>query len=65
MVATGDDFGKVKIFRYPSLRKGSESKIGSGHSSHVTCVRFNITDEFLISTGGEDNCVIQWSIVKN
>ncbi len=36
IVATGDDFSKVKLLRYPSLKKSSESKEGRGHSSHVT-----------------------------
>lgn len=43
---------------------GAEHVKYSGHSSHVTCVRWvslgRDSDDFLISTGGEDKCVFQW-----
>ena len=57
LVATSDDFGKVKILRYPSTVKNSDSVVGDGHSSHVTTVKFSLDDKFIYSTGGEDNCV--------
>mgnify|MGYP003877499497 CR=1 FL=1 len=62
LLATADDFSKVKLFRYPCIQKGSESIVGVGHSSHVTNVRFSNNDDMLFSTGGEDNCVFQWKI---
>lgn len=62
LVATADDFGLVKLFRYPCLEKGAEAIIGRGHSSHVTCVRFLPSDQRLVSTGGDDQCVFQWKI---
>jgi echinoderm microtubule-associated protein-like 1/2 len=34
----------------------------SGHSSHVTAVRFLQEDSRLISTGGHDTSVMQWMI---
>ncbi len=65
LLAIGDDFGKVRVFRYPCIKKGSESIIGAGHSSHVTCVKWSTNDNFLFSVGGEDNCVMQWKVNKN
>ena len=62
LLATSDDFGLVKVFRYPCVESGSEGQIGKGHSSHVTNVKFNSTDQYLISTGGDDQCVFQWRI---
>eukprot|EP01015_Nassula_variabilis_P006389 TRINITY_DN1486_c0_g1_i2.p1 TRINITY_DN1486_c0_g1~~TRINITY_DN1486_c0_g1_i2.p1 ORF type:complete len:351 (+),score=77.49 TRINITY_DN1486_c0_g1_i2:65-1117(+) len=62
LISVGDDFGKVSIYRYPSLKKGSVPVVGVGHSSHVTNVKFNKSDDMLISTGGEDNCVFQWKV---
>lgn len=74
-IATCDDFGKVNLFRYPALaEKGAEHNAYNGHSSHVTSVRWAsvykprssgdfrplVSDDFLISTGGEDKCVFQW-----
>ena len=68
LLATSDDFGKVNVFRYPAVRDGGSEHISySGHSSHVTCVRWvsmgdarSPRDDFLISLGGEDKCVFQW-----
>jgi microtubule-associated protein-like 6 len=40
VVVTGDDFGKVKLFRYPSSEPGSSSQKYSGHSGFVLGVRF-------------------------
>ena len=60
MVATADDFGKVKLFRYPAVQKGAGSLEYRGHSSHVTNIRWTALDECLISTGGNDRCVFQW-----
>ncbi|XP_051912459.1 echinoderm microtubule-associated protein-like 6 [Hippocampus zosterae] len=65
LLATGDDFGMVKIFKYPSLHKNSVYVKGTGHSSHVTNVRFGLADERLFSAGGEDQCILQWRVIKH
>ncbi|CAM9297903.1 unnamed protein product, partial [Heterosigma akashiwo] len=36
LLATADDFGKVKLFRYPCADKTADFQEYSGHSSHVT-----------------------------
>ena len=38
LLAVADDFGKLVIYRYPCLDKGSQGLILRGHSSHVTNV---------------------------
>ena len=62
LVATADDFSLVKVYRYPCLKKGAQGVIGKGHSSHVTNVRFTPNDGYLISIGGDDQCVMQWKV---
>jgi len=52
------------MYRYPNLKKNSDSVTGFGHSSHVTNVNFMKNDEYIISTGGEDQCVFQWKVTK-
>ncbi len=64
LIATADDFSMVKLFRNPCVEKGAEAVIGRGHSSHVTNVRFTLDDDRLISTGGDDQCVLQWRVNK-
>jgi len=45
LVAVGDDFGKVRVLRYPSRNKGSEAVVGGGHTSSVTGVSWSVGDE--------------------
>ncbi|KAK3284095.1 hypothetical protein CYMTET_8242, partial [Cymbomonas tetramitiformis] len=60
-VATGDDLGKVALFKYPAL--GGPPRVYGGHSSHVTCARFSAADGgHLITTGGGDTAVCQWVV---
>ncbi len=62
LLAASDDFGKISIYRYPCVNKGAKGKILKGHSSHVTNVKFNHQDTYIYSTGGEDQCVMQWKL---
>ena len=61
LLATGDDFQLVKLFKYPSVTKKSEFKSYLGHSSHVTSLKFMMNDNFLISVGGNDKTSIIWT----
>lgn len=58
VIATADDFGMVKLFKYPCpVEKQSAFKKFYGHSSHVTNIRFVKHAPYLITTGGEDKCI--------
>ena len=59
-LVTADDFGKVKLFNYPCVKRGASDKTYRGHSSHVTNVRFSFDDEYVLSTGGNDGCIFVW-----
>lgn len=60
VLVTADDFGKLKLFRYPCAVEKASFKKFIGHSSHVTCVRFTHNDKYVISTGGNDKSIFQW-----
>lgn len=60
IIASGDDFGCVKLFKYPCVVPKAEFKDYYGHSSHVTSVRFSANDEYLFTTGGNDKTVMVW-----
>ena len=71
VIATADDFGKVKVFTYPSVLDNSSFSSYSGHSSHVTSLKWASfyrnpkdkkpsSDDVLLSLGGNDKCVFQW-----
>lgn len=51
----GDDYGKVKLVRYPAAVEGTAACAAyGGHSSHGTCVRFSHDESHVVSTGGGD-----------
>jgi len=60
VLATADDFGKVKLFKYPCVIEHASSKEHMGHSSHVTKVKFSAGDNYVVSTGGNDKTVLIW-----
>nr|XP_050856764.1 echinoderm microtubule-associated protein-like 2 isoform X8 [Vespula vulgaris] len=62
LLATGDDFGKVKLFSHPACQPKSLYHSYGGHSSHVTNVSFLQDDTRLVSTGGNDTSVLQWVV---
>ncbi|XP_028827800.1 echinoderm microtubule-associated protein-like 6 isoform X1 [Denticeps clupeoides] len=60
VMVTGDDFGLVKLFRFPCLKKAAKFKKYIGHSAHVTNVRWSHDLQWVVSTGGADHSVFQW-----
>ena len=60
---TGDDFGLVKLFKFPSVKKGAKFKRYSGHSAHVTNVRFTADGRRVVTVGGADHAVFQWKVI--
>lgn len=63
LIATGDDFGLVNIFRNPA-RHRVPPRSYRGHSEHVVRVRFGRNDlnNYLFSVGGYDQTVMQWKL---
>jgi len=60
VIAATDDFGLVKLYRYPS-DVGRADYLGYvSHAAHATNVKFVYNDEFLVTIGGGDLCVMQW-----
>ena len=64
LVAVADDNGCLCVYRYPCLKNTQECRRISGHSEHVTRVKFfkNPADgnEWLLTAGGMDRTYIQW-----
>lgn len=64
MIATGDDYGMVNLYRNP-CKDGHQARSYRGHSEHVTRVCFaGPKGEIMISAGGQDQTVIQWKQKK-
>ena len=60
ILATGDDYGLVKLFNFPVDQKNPAFLRFHGHSAHVTNLRFTHNDCYLVTTGGDDSCVFLW-----
>jgi microtubule-associated protein-like 6 len=53
------------LFRYPCPVEKASFNPYIGHSSHVTCVKFSASNDYLISTGGNDKSIFQWRFIKD
>ncbi|EPY74816.1 hypothetical protein CB1_001889007 [Camelus ferus] len=61
ILATGDDLGFVKLFRYPAKGKFGKFKRYVAHSTHVTNVRWTYDDSMLVTLGGTDMSLMVWT----
>jgi len=64
-LAAGDDFGVVRLFKYPAVsNKPNAHRVYRGHSSFVVGVEFCRNNEYLITCGGNDMAIFQWRLEK-
>lgn len=62
LLAMGDDFRAVELTRFPCIDKAAAKKRFTGHSEHVTNVRWSRDGNTLISLGGLDAAVMVWRL---
>lgn len=62
IIATGDDFRRVKIFKYPCPKEKSKYKEYKGHAEFVVNVKFSKCGKWLYSVGGLDKAVFQFEV---
>lgn len=63
LVATGDDEGNVSLYRYPVLSRAHQAHTYHSHASHVVTVRWTPDEKYVITAGGHDLAIMQWSVV--
>jgi len=61
IVACGDNFGRVSLFRYPCTSAFSVAKRYRASSNQITRIRFCAGDSLLISLAGPDKIIHQWA----
>ena len=62
LLVAGESSQKLKLFNYPVPEGADHSSQFVGHGSFVTNVRFSKDDEFVYSTGGNDNALMRWRV---
>ncbi len=60
IIVAGDNFGRIRLFRYPCVSAQALSKVYWTTSSPITRIRFASGDNLVISVAGEDKAVFQW-----
>jgi len=64
LMVTGEETGRVKLFRSPVNQRKQAHHVVYGHSGSVTKVRFTCDDSRVLSCGGRDRTIIQWRLEK-
>lgn len=60
ILASGEDSGSVKLFKWPCAVESAAANEFRGHSSHVCRVKFTANDKYLVSVGGNDKTLFFW-----
>ncbi|ETO33629.1 hypothetical protein RFI_03471 [Reticulomyxa filosa] len=63
LVASGDDFGTVRLHNYPAIDPEANYSY-NGHAEFVVGVDFLVDDSYLLSVGGADLSIFQWKVVR-
>ena len=63
LVLTASDSGHVRLLAYPCVVRHAPAREYSGHSSHVTGVRFLRSAEQCVSVGGNDGAAMLYDVV--
>lgn len=59
IIAVGDDFGRIRIYKFPTNQVKAEFNELVGHADHVKNVAFT-ADGQLVSAGGLEGSLFQW-----
>jgi WD40 repeat protein/Ca2+-binding EF-hand superfamily protein len=62
LLVSGDDFKRVKLFRYPCPKDLADYKAYRGHSEHVCRVKFSHDGRHVFSVGGLDKAILQFEV---
>ena len=62
LIATGNDDGIIKLFRWPAPNRSAPFTQLIGHGPHISVVRWTTDEKHLISIGASDRSIMLWDI---
>ncbi|XP_041480097.1 77 kDa echinoderm microtubule-associated protein-like isoform X3 [Lytechinus variegatus] len=63
MLIAGNNIGTISAYRYPCTSYKARSTDLKHHSSHVTAIHFLYNDHYVITAGGHDAVIMQFTLV--
>jgi len=65
VLAAGDAFGRVRLYRYPCTSALAKAKTYRGHAAPVAAARWAAGASHLVTIGARDRCVLQWARIAD
>lgn len=62
LLVTGDDFGVLRLYRYPCVAENALCQIAHGPSSAISSVRFSADNSMVVACAKEERCIFQWRV---
>ena len=62
LLASVDNFGVLNVYRYPCLDHDCGSRSFKAHTLGARNCRFAFADQYIVTCGGEDRCIMQWRV---
>uniref|UniRef100_K3XBQ4 HELP domain-containing protein n=1 Tax=Globisporangium ultimum (strain ATCC 200006 / CBS 805.95 / DAOM BR144) TaxID=431595 RepID=K3XBQ4_GLOUD len=62
LLVVGDNFGSLRLYRYPCVAMNSLSQVCQGASSAISAVRFSTDNSMVIACAKEERCIFQWRL---
>lgn len=61
VAAVGDNYGRIRLFRYPCTSSFASSKNYWASTTPITRIKFIAGDSYLVSLAGQDKAIMQWA----
>lgn len=62
LFVVGDDFGRLNLYSYPACQLKCLHHSFPGHCSAIPRIQFLADDSRVISVGGKDSSILQWTV---
>ncbi|KAF1326534.1 Microtubule-associated protein, partial [Globisporangium splendens] len=62
LLVVGDNFGSLRLCRYPCVATNSLSQVCQGASSAISAMRFSAGNSVVVACAKEERCIFQWRI---